>query len=115
MTTETAAEMLYDEYTGTTGRFQTSTQKDRWLAFARKVVEEARTPDPSRWASDDAFTLGGDTIDESAEQTCDSTGPHGFWCTRPIDHPGPHAAGDGTKYLEVWKDARATELEREDA
>lgn len=42
MTTETAAEMLYDEYTGTTGRFQTSTQKDRWLAFTAKVVAAAQ-------------------------------------------------------------------------
>lgn len=42
MTTETAAEMLYDEYTGTTGRFHTSTQKDRWLAFTAKVIAAAQ-------------------------------------------------------------------------
>lgn len=41
MTIREAAEILYDEYTGTTGRLGNSTQEARWIAFTEKVVRAA--------------------------------------------------------------------------
>lgn len=35
--TETVAEMLYDEYTGSHGKFATSTQRERWIKWAEKI------------------------------------------------------------------------------
>ena len=43
MTIREAAELLYDEYTGTTGRLCNSTQEARWLAFTEKIVTVANT------------------------------------------------------------------------
>lgn len=41
MTIREAAEVLYDEYTGTKGRLGNSTQEARWIAFTEKVVRVA--------------------------------------------------------------------------
>lgn len=41
MTIREAAEVLYDEYTGTTGRLGNSTQEARWIAFTEKVIRVA--------------------------------------------------------------------------
>lgn len=41
MTIREAAEILYDEYTGTTGLLGNSTQEARWIAFTEKVIAVA--------------------------------------------------------------------------
>lgn len=41
MTIREAAEVLYDEYTGTKGRLGNSTQEARWISFTEKVVRVA--------------------------------------------------------------------------
>ena len=38
----------------------------------------------------------------TSEFECDSQGPKGFWCVRPLDHDQDHVATDGQEILDVW-------------
>lgn len=79
MTIREAAEMLYDEYTGTTGLLGNSTQEARWVAFTEKVVA--------------ASGVKAEAWDEGHLDGCDDQP----WCTGYGDHLRENPYRKGTK------------------
>lgn len=87
--------------------FEDAADGTRFPYGIRQAAADIHNQDAPEWTPDDAFSVGGDVVEEDNWKGCAAQGPRGFWCTRPADHTGTHAAGNGIKYLEVWKDADA--------